>query len=118
MNSGNCCVAIVGSRSYTNYDVIESIVDGLNFSIKCIVSGGARGVDTLAERYAQRKGIPCHVFTPNWDQFGKRAGVMRNTDIVASADVVVAFPTKDSKGTFDTINKARKKGIQVHVHYV
>lgn len=113
-----CIVAIVGSRYYTNYDTIERIVDGLHLSPTCIVSGGARGVDTLAERYAQNRNIPCQVFTPDWKRFGKGAGIMRNTDIVASVNVIVAFPSKDSKGTFDTINKARKKGIIVHIHYV
>lgn len=111
-------VAIVGSRYYTNYEMIESTLDKLNLAPSCIVSGGAPGVDTLAERYARMKGIPFKVYTADWKRFGNKAGPMRNTLIVNDADVLVAFPTKESKGTMDTITKARRKGIPIHIYYV
>lgn len=111
-------VAIVGSRKYTNYVMIESTLDALNLTPSCIVSGGAVGMDKLAEQYARNKGIPFKVYLPDWKQFGNKAGLMRNTDIVNCADVVVAFPTRDSRGTYDSINKARKRRIQVYMFYV
>jgi hypothetical protein len=80
-----------------------------------IVSGGARGADSLAERYARECGFYFTAIPAMWDLYGKRAGIMRNSEIVESADLVVAFWDGESKGTADTIEKAQLVGKDLRV---
>ena len=105
-------LAIVGSRSFHNYTRLCQVVDRISkkSKIDCIVSGGAFGADSLAKRYAQKKGITYVEFLPEWRKDGKydaSAGKRRNTDIINAADYVIAFWDGASTGTKDSINKAR-----------
>jgi hypothetical protein len=72
-----------------------------------IVSGGASGVDTMAEKYALDNEYDLLVFKPDWNKYGKTAGPLRNTQIVEYATHVIAFVSEKSVGTYDTINKAK-----------
>jgi len=103
-------LAIVGSRYFNDYKLLVAFVDILNkcFTITEIISGGCSGADKLAEKYANDNKIPLKVFKPNWN-LGKKAGYIRNKLIVNHADYVIAFPLKESKGTWITINLAKNK---------
>lgn len=110
-------VGIVGSRKYTNYEKIkEEVLKIVPLEkIRRIISGGAQGVDTLAEQLAKEYNIPTIVYYPEWSKYGKSAGPKRNTLIVDNSDMIIAFPDNDSIGTYDTIHKGEKKGIPVHI---
>lgn len=113
-------LAIVGARTFTDYDKMCQIIDQWikdNGTPDQIISGGAKGADSLAERYAQDHQIPIIILKPNWRQ-GRGAGFATNTDIIAEATHVVAFPSPSGKGTQDTIKKAAKKGLSVTVCWV
>ncbi len=99
-------VAIVGSRSITNYSIFKSKLESHNLAFECIISGGANGVDSLAKRYATEHGIKLVEILPDWKTHGKGAGLLRNTEIVKMADVVIAFWDGVSRGTKDSIEKA------------
>ncbi len=91
------------------------IVDDSEFveehgEITTVISGGANGVDALAEEYARENNIHLVVHYANWEN-GRSAGPLRNTKIVADSDYLIAFLSDKSKGTLDTIRKAEKKGI-------
>lgn len=73
-----------------------------------IVSGGAAGVDKTAEELALARGMLTKIFLPDWENLGKRAGFVRNAQIVKEADEVVAFWDNESKGTAITIELTRK----------
>lgn len=109
-------VAIVGSRDFHNYAVFRGCVD--SFDITHIVSGGAAGADSMAERYGRQFAIPFTVYPANWDKFGKAAGMIRNSQIVNDCELVIAFPGPKSVGTRGTISLAEKKGIPVHTREV
>ena len=114
-------LAVVGSRNYSDASYIDHCLQAwmVTYGRPCtIISGGASGVDSVAATWAARNGIPCTVFPANWSQYGKRAGPLRNSQIVAACTHVLAFPTSDSKGTRDTITKARAAGKIVTVHEV
>jgi hypothetical protein len=118
-------LAIVGSRDFTDYDwftqQVEQILnewDTETESIKCIISGGARGVDSLAKRYATEHDIKLIEFPADWQKFGKSAGPKRNTQIVEACDHLIAFPSKEGRGTQDSIAKAEKAGVVTHVVFV
>lgn len=73
-----------------------------------IISGGARGADLLAERFAMQYSIPTEIFLPDWAKYGKKAGLIRNKEIISSADQVIAFWDGESNGTRSSINIAKK----------
>jgi len=101
-------IGIIGSRLFNDYDKFLDILR--LFSISCsdeIISGGARGADSLAERYAEYYGIPIKVFKADWNKYGKRAGFLRNTDIVKESDMIIAFWDGQSRGTKDSLDKAK-----------
>lgn len=107
-------VAIVGSRGFTDYNLLCEVMPGLDVSVSQIISGGARGADSLAEKYATDNDIPVLVFPADWD-LGKNAGFVRNQLIVDACDVLVAFWDGKSKGTLDSISKGRRKNKNVIV---
>lgn len=109
-------LAIVGSRSFNNYEVLKQNIDLRN--ITCIISGGARGADTLAERLAHDNGLDYIEFLPDWEKNGKSAGFLRNVDIIQNADMVVAFWDGSSKGTKHSISLAKKYGKPLKIVYI
>lgn len=80
-----------------------------------MVSGGAWGVDTVAEQEARSLLIPVQVYKPHYDRFGSRAPLVRNEEIVNDCDRLVAFWDGKSTGTMHTVNLARKAGKPVEV---
>lgn len=95
-------LAVVGGRDFNNYEWMCEELDKLN--IDAIVSGGAKGADSLAEKYAFQHDLP---FTSHLAQ--SRAGFIRNKEIVKDCDAVIAFWDGQSKGTNHTINLARSQ---------
>jgi predicted Rossmann fold nucleotide-binding protein DprA/Smf involved in DNA uptake len=102
-------LAVIGSRNFNDYEQLKKEINNLSFSkdINEIISGGARGADSLAEKYANEYRIKLTVFKPDWN-IGKHAGFLRNTQIIESSDAVIAFWDGQSKGTLDSLNKAKK----------
>ncbi len=111
-------VAIVGYRNFNDYKILKERIDELMINITTIISGGCVGTDKLAERYAKEKNIPTVIHYPDWSKFGLKAGILRNTKIVEDAEYVIAFLSKESKGTYDTINKAKTKGIPMTIYNI
>ena len=118
-------LAIAGSRNFNDYVSFRLAVDKIlaewnNPNIEYIITGGAKGVDTLAERYAKERNIPLVSKLPNWQKYGKAAGPIRNSEIVADCTHLIAFPSHLGSGTQDTINKFKKnKGyINIKVLYI
>lgn len=106
-------VAVVGSR---NLNInIETYLDGE--MITELVSGGARGIDSLAEEYARHRGIPQTIFYPDYDHHGRIAPLLRNREIVAYADLVIALWDGRSRGTKNAIDHARqlKKPLKIYI---
>ena len=106
---------IVGGRDFTNYEMLKLKCDNLlkNQSDIEIVSGGAKGADTLAERYAKEKGYNVKVFKADWDNFGKSAGFIRNDQMHKYISQfknrgVIAFWDGKSKGTKQNFELSEK----------
>lgn len=110
-------VAIIGSRTFTDKEFIYTKLNNIFNTVypKLIVSGGAKGPDTIGVRWATEMNIPVKEFIPDWTTYGKRAGFIRNTLIINEADTVIAFWDGLSKGTLDSINKARKTDKNIEI---
>jgi hypothetical protein len=108
-------VAIVGSRDFGKAGPIRAYVDALPAGT-IVVSGGARGADRIAAEAAARRGLGLVILGAAWGTCGRSAGVRRNTDLVASADRVVAFWSGRSLGTLDTIKKVLEAGKPLEVY--
>jgi hypothetical protein len=105
-------LAILGSRTFTDYVSLKAEIDQFiqeNPTIKRIISGGAAGADKLGEKYALEKNLKLLVLKPDWRSYGKRAGLLRNTDIVNASDALIFFHDGQSKGTLHAISEAKKK---------
>ncbi|MDD5151798.1 MAG: DUF2493 domain-containing protein [Flavobacterium sp.] len=99
-------VAVVGSRNINNKKEIFDILSRYDISI--VVSGGALGVDTIAEEYAENINIGTDIYLPDWKKYGKSAGFIRNKDIINNSDMTIAFWDGKSKGTLNSIEYSRK----------
>ena len=101
-------IAVIGSRTFGNSDLLNSELSLLNQSF-ILISGGAKGVDQMAEAYADTNGYSKIIYKPDYKSFGKNAPVVRNTEIVDAADFVIIFWDGKSKGTLDVLNKCKRK---------
>jgi len=115
-------LGIVGSREFVDYPLLASIVDNYvkqsNIKVEKIVSGGAKGTDSLAAKYASERGYHLQEFKPDYGRFGRGAPLQRNTSIVENSDIILAFVTPASKGTWDTIRKAQALSKIVKIYNV
>jgi len=113
-------VAIVGSRDYTNYDefkwFVETTLQTWRLDDIQVVTGGAKGADSMAEKWAIENNLAIKIFKPDWLKYGKAAGPLRNQQIVENSTHVIAFPSKSGKGTQDTIIRAKKLGIEIAIY--
>ena len=108
-------VIIAGSREFNDYNVLLEAIDEAPFYVTYVISGGAKGVDAMGERYASEMDIPMAVYLPDWSQYGKVAGPMRNAKMADGADALIALWDGKSKGTKNMIETAQKKGLKVYV---
>lgn len=121
-------VIIAGSRNFYNYNIVEDTVVSyfmsrgiLKENIE-IISGGARGADSLGEQLADSYGLKLTVFPAQWDTYGKAAGMIRNKEMAdyATKDsdkaILFAFWDGQSRGTKGMIDIAKRCGMEVIVN--
>lgn len=100
---------ISGSRSITEFDLTQYITD----DVDTILTGGADGIDTIAERYADEHGLNKIIITPDYDKYGKAAPLVRNRTLVELCDKVLAVWDGKSSGTKYTVDFAEKSNKSV-----
>ena len=101
---------IAGGRDFNNRNVLYKILNENRYSenITEIVSGDARGADTLGAEWANVNGIRLTHFPAKWEIYGKSAGFIRNADMGAYADAAIIFWDGESKGTKHMIKTMKK----------
>ncbi len=95
---------IVGSRSIKEFDLSPYVPK----ETETVISGGAEGVDRLAEEYADRHLLSKYILRPQYDLFGRGAPLKRNEQMVELADAVLIVWDGASKGAAYTLNYAKK----------
>ena len=129
-------VIIAGSRSFNDYTLLKTELDKLFNEPFIIVSGGAKGADTLGELYAKEKGyeverhlakwndlsVPnCRIKYNSYGPYNAMAGHNRNQEMLNSilenkdGGCVVAFWNGKSKGTENMIAITKKSGVSLHI---
>ena len=113
---------IAGSRNFNDYNFLKEKIKENFFNneffpniITEIVSGTAKGADTLGEIFALEHNILIKRFKPNWKKYGKSAGMIRNNQMADYADVLICFWDGKSKGSKHMINVMKIKKKEVYV---
>lgn len=101
-------VIIAGSRSIGSYEDVGRAIEKAPFEITEVVSGGAQGVDQLGKFWAYQAGIPSKQFNAHWSEHGKAAGPIRNREMAAYADALIAIWDGKSRGTKNMIEEMEK----------
>lgn len=115
-------VLFTGSRKWEDDGVVVQMLDGLikragSASNLTIVHGGSGSLDWMVDVLARHKGARVEVHDANWQKHGKAAGPIRNQEMVdLGADLAVAYPLPDGRGTQDCIKRAVKAGIPTIVY--
>ena len=104
-------VLVCGGRNYSDEGRLTEVLDDLKPTE--IIHGGARGADSLAEKWAATRQVPCHVYPADWRRHGRAAGPIRNREMLEQSkpDLVVAFP--GGRGTAHMVRIARAAGHRV-----
>lgn len=116
----NFKVIIAGSRGFSNYKLLrEQCNKYLREKRKTcniiIVSGNARGADSLGEKYAKDEGFDLEIYPAQWKKLGKQAGFRRNEQMAEVADALIAFWDGESHGTKHMIDIMTNKGLPTKV---
>ena len=102
---------IVGSRSIKDFDLTPHIPNETSL----IISGGAIGVDTLAEKYADNHSISKIIIKPQYNIYGRSAPIKRNEEMVDMADEILVIWDGVSRGTNYTVKYAKKKNKSIKI---
>lgn len=109
---------IAGSRTATRFEDLLHAVMCCGWEISEVVSGGARGADKMGEMFAKERHIPLKQFLPDWDTYGKSAGIICNDQMAKYAEALIALWDGQSKGTNHMIHASKKRGMKVYVYRI
>ncbi len=105
-------VLVTGGREYKNYHILSMALDKINPTF--IISGGAKGADSLAERWAKENGVHIAIVPALWDFYKLSAGVLRNKAMLElSPDLCLAFP--GGKGTRNMVGLCTEVDIKIQM---
>lgn len=112
-------ICVNGSRGFNDPDLMDKhlrirIPSGLEGDFRLIL-GGAKGADTLAKKWAQINNVEFIEILPDWNKHGKRAGILRNIEMIDISDELISFWDGSSPGTKHAIEYAKSKGLKVSV---
>jgi hypothetical protein len=106
---------VCGGRNYTDKEQLWAALNGLlqDRAVLRVISGGAKGADTMAEEWAKAQGLECAVYHADWARLGRAARPIRNQQMLDEGrpTLVVAFP--GGRGTADMVRRARSAGVEV-----
>lgn len=105
---------IAGSRTITRYLFVEDAILSCPWVITSIISGMARGVDTMAVQFAHEYGYPLVAMPADWST-GRGAGYARNLAMAERAEALIAIWDGQSRGTKHMIDLAKQRRLRVHI---
>lgn len=115
-------VLVCGDRNWTDEAKIRAELRAAYhlWPDMILCHGAARGADTIAGTIAESLGVPVTPFPADWKRFGRRAGPIRNRQMLREFRPTRALAFHDhieqSKGTKDMVGAARAAGIPTFVY--
>ena len=123
-------VIIAGGRDFNDYEKLKKAIAQSGWDITEVVSGGAKGADSLGERWASDNGVPVKKFPAKWNdltqagsviktnkwkkKYNANAGFFRNEEMAVYADALIAM--EGGNGTADMTKRAKKHKLQIHTY--
>ncbi len=106
-------VLVCGGRDYRDVDHVYEVLDGIE--IDTLIHGAAPGADSIAEMWADERGVKVERFPADWERYGRAAGPIRNFQMLfhGKPDFVVAFP--GGRGTANMVMQAQRGFVPVHM---
>ena len=104
-------VIITGSHTLTDYKLIQTAITESKFDVTRIITGNARGIEELAERWAKSKYIRYAIY-----YLQERGN--DNEKMVEHADALIVIRDEKCEKTNSIIDIARKYGLKVYVKKV
>ncbi len=109
-------ILVTGSPEWTDFAIVEALREW-KAPAAVLVEGGARGADRLAATIWRAWGLTVEEHPADWDRYGRRAGYLRNREMIAAgADVCLAFILDNSRGATHCANAAETAGIPTRRH--
>ena len=113
-------IIIAGGRDFMDYNLLKEKTNKILQEKKVthkivIISGCARGADTLGLRYASENAFDVEEYPADWNKYGKKAGYVRNVEMAENADALIAFWDGKSKGTKHMIDMATERNLPIRV---
>lgn len=101
-------------KAYRRLDRVRKSLDEDGLIVTGLVHGGARGADRIGRDWAVQRGLQEYCFKPDWEKYGKRAGFIRNEQMLESTPApVVVVAMEGGNGTRHAIREALKRAITV-----
>jgi len=108
-------ILVTGSREWTDWNRVRYVLEAYKGQDVTLVHGAARGLDTIAAKVAKEFGWNVEPHPADWDTHGKKAGALRNKQMVdLGADVCIGFPLLGSIGTYHCMSIAKAAGIRTY----
>ncbi len=108
---------IAGSRTITDFSLVEKAVKDSGFEVTEVVCGEAKGADSLGKQWAKRNQIPVKSFPAQWEKFGKSAGYKRNKEMAEYGEALILLWDGVSKGSANMKKEAESNRLKVFVFY-
>jgi hypothetical protein len=108
-------VVIAGSRNIEDYQELLLAISSSPFLVTEVVSGHANGVDRMGERYALENNLALTLYPANWEEYGRKAGMIRNSKMADYADAAIVVWDGKSKGSKNMIDNMNKRQKPCHV---
>lgn len=111
---------VCGSRTVTDYKMVRFCLDRLLYNLgveqsdlTTVITGGARGADELAHRWARDREMFTWVVRADWKLHGRSAGFIRNQQMLELRPSIVfgIFQDHQTKGTLDMLQRSKNAGI-------
>ena len=110
---------VCGGRDFSDDALMFDILDQIHRKepVTVLIEGGANGADRMARSWAEANKICVMEFPANWSFDGPGAGPIRNNRMLkyGQPDMVAAFPTANSKGTWHMVKRAEASGVRLVV---
>lgn len=106
-------VLVCGGRDYVDRRGVYKCLDGLVPRPTQIIAGGANGADSLAVDWAGYRSVPYRVFNADWEKHGRRAGPIRNQQMIDEGNPHLVMAFRGGRGTADMVRRAKAAGVPV-----